>query len=407
MEVIELLDPRFVIGSRPPNDNFSHELFVYLTQKYAPQNMRAYQVWTHDFISSSFNDVNNQCFFDDIDELPANIVLNIRDNFSYLGEYDFQYRKKTDGAEDIEMLCKRYPEINFVLCTSLEKLDRELGRISNLQIVPLGGDITNQFTEYPYLVEPVLTDKNFSSEKTFIALNRQARFHRIFAVSVLHDYELNNTGVITLMDQENLRCTNNELLDWQFSRHHVEVRDRFNRGFPIVRKIYLEDIAVDLEKHCEHPDYQIYKPDRPNDNVSNFNNVLRDMYKNSFVEIVSETTYAEPSFLITEKTLNSIYACNIPIFIGGVGIVEHLRNIGFDMFDDIVDHSYDNIGDPILRIHHAIKDNLRLLSDTSYVKETWIKCQDRLAANVELAKVNFYKYYIQRADECFSKLSWN
>lgn len=53
---------------------------------------------------------------------------------------------------------------------------------------------------------------------------------------------------------------------------------------------------------------------------------------------------------VTEKTIKAIAMQQIPIFNTVKHHVRHLRSIGLDLFDDIVDHGYDNIDDPIERI---------------------------------------------------------
>ena len=53
---------------------------------------------------------------------------------------------------------------------------------------------------------------------------------------------------------------------------------------------------------------------------------------------------------VTEKTIKSIAMRQIPIFNTVQHHVRHLRSIGLDLFDDIVDHSYDEIDDPMQRI---------------------------------------------------------
>jgi hypothetical protein len=63
---------------------------------------------------------------------------------------------------------------------------------------------------------------------------------------------------------------------------------------------------------------------------------------------------------VTEKTFHALIAEQIPIIIGYKGIVEHCRQMGFDMFDDLVDHSYDTIPGPE-RIHAAIELNRDLI----------------------------------------------
>jgi hypothetical protein len=91
--------------------------------------------------------------------------------------------------------------------------------------------------------------------------------------------------------------------------------------------------------------------------------------------------------MITEKTLHSIFGCSFPIWISSAGTVAYLEQLGIDVFRDIIDHSYDNILDPIDRLVTAIDSNRRILSDLTYARQLWIKSKDRFLANV-----NFMKY---------------
>jgi hypothetical protein len=58
---------------------------------------------------------------------------------------------------------------------------------------------------------------------------------------------------------------------------------------------------------------------------------------------VTETQYTEATGIVTEKTLLAMAAEQIPIVIGHQGIVDQCRRMGFDMFDDLVDNSYDTM----------------------------------------------------------------
>ena len=46
---------------------------------------------------------------------------------------------------------------------------------------------------------------------------------------------------------------------------------------------------------------------------------------------------------ITEKSMKPFFNLQFPLIFGPVGIVEQLRNYGFDMFDDIINHDYDEL----------------------------------------------------------------
>jgi hypothetical protein len=67
------------------------------------------------------------------------------------------------------------------------------------------------------------------------------------------------------------------------------------------------------------------------------------VYSSAAVNVVTETQYFDITGIVTEKTLMAFAAEQVPIVIGHPGIVQHCRRMGFDMFDDVVDTSYDNI----------------------------------------------------------------
>jgi hypothetical protein len=92
--------------------------------------------------------------------------------------------------------------------------------------------------------------------------------------------------------------------------------------------------------------------------------------------------------MLTEKYLNSVYGCNFPILLVSVGSIRLLRDIGFDMFDDIVDHGYD-LAPNDCRVEMALESNRPVISshyDTS-------RLLPRLRANKELALVTLPDWY--------------
>lgn len=96
------------------------------------------------------------------------------------------------------------------------------------------------------------------------------------------------------------------------------------------------------------------------DNADNFIKLL-DIYRGATVNIVNETLYDESHGIISEKTLSAFVALQLPIIIGYKGIVNDIRNYGFDVFDDVIDHSYDMMDNDI-RWEKAIELNQHLLT---------------------------------------------
>lgn len=81
------------------------------------------------------------------------------------------------------------------------------------------------------------------------------------------------------------------------------------------------------------------------------NDLNPDIYGRTLINLVSETFYTEndnnrvSEMFITEKTYKSFTCYQMPVIIGPKGVVKRLREYGFDMFDDIIDHSYDDLDD--------------------------------------------------------------
>jgi hypothetical protein len=94
-------------------------------------------------------------------------------------------------------------------------------------------------------------------------------------------------------------------------------------------------------------------------NVDNFIN-LDYVYSVSAVNIVTETEYNTTPGIISEKTLFAMAAEQIPIVIGHQGIVKHCKELGFDMFTDLVDTSYDTMHNDV-RAEQALLLNQTLI----------------------------------------------
>jgi hypothetical protein len=323
------------------------------------------------------------------------IFLGIKDQLSGWKDFNWWHDQQQDGTCSIQGFARRHSESDIILFTSVENLELELDE-PNLHIIPWGGDWVNQKTEYSQLA-PVL-DKNFASSRTYISLNRNVRSHRLVTLSYLFGKNYDRTGVITYLKNHHMPDSFLDTVSWEFSPEHDQLRTTMLDGFECIKSN--QSLATDS--------YDVYRQygTASIDNAGNFENRLRMMYRDSFVEIVSESVFTAPSFILTEKTANSFFGCNFPIILGGCGIVAHLRELGLDMYDDVVDHSYDTIANPFDRIVSAIESNRRLLLDTDYAKQSWTLCQSRFERNVSVMR-NIYSWYEQRAKTKFVQILGN
>jgi hypothetical protein len=117
-----------------------------------------------------------------------------------------------------------------------------------------------------------------------------------------------------------------------------------------------------------------------------WNNGLDEIISTSAVSLISESIGFQRACAFTEKTLFPVMGLTFPIWVGGVKQAEHWKTLGFDIFEDVIDHSYQYHETLIERCYYAFANNLRILQDLEYAKEMINKCMPRLIANYDLLR---------------------
>ena len=120
------------------------------------------------------------------------------------------------------------------------------------------------------------------------------------------------------------------------------------------------------------------------DNVADYNQFLKEhVFDKSAVSLITETI--EPNWqnnmTFTEKTLWPMLSLNFPIWLGGYQQAKIWHAAGFDTFDDVIDHGYQWNLEPMERIYQALDENMRVLTDLSFVSDLRHKLKDRLYKN--------------------------
>lgn len=127
-------------------------------------------------------------------------------------------------------------------------------------------------------------------------------------------------------------------------------------------------------------------------------NIGDNIFK-SLVNVVNETNdFEEGTLMLTEKTFKPFSWYQIPIFNSTKGHVDLVRSLGFDLFDDIIDHSYDtapNIHIQQLKILTIVSKFLKEHDTSEKVNNLRKQIFHRLQANHEM----LYKLYKQRSYE--------
>ena len=329
-------------------------------------------------------------------DLNEKLLFLVLEDSPHYGDFPQEYDYWTKGQEptifqDIRNLALRYPEKTIVFMLQGNHYHDGYFNLPNVRV---GKWYTFPEDDLYAKLSPI-NDKDQQSKKIGISLNRQMRSHRLALCSLLYGLDLDNFCHISAghLYKQLDKLPSTDFLDhnpWQYHDHNDHVKQIMCQGFAKMtanpdnlqfgdingKDIYLTEAGSDTVLDF--------------DNIGNFENNLRPLYRRSFVELVPNRLFCEPSINIDEKFIHTIYARNFPIMISSRGTVDLYRSFGFDMFDDIIDHSYDIIDNPIDRLYAAVYRNRHLFIEPARTIQLWNKHHNRFDNNLKFTKQKFY-----------------
>lgn len=207
--------------------------------------------------------------------------------------------------------------------------------------------------QYPsYLMLENKLEINYNKEWLFLCHNKKPKTHRF--------------DVLTLLKYENL--LENGIVDYSITYGEIN-REK------IIKEIK-DKTFIDIKNANEKliKDYNEIRTIRKNsyyeENKYTFGNngdtridIIGSMeqYEKSYFNIITESHYEELDIHITEKTFKPFYLYQYPIFVASYNHVKTLKEYyDFYLFDDLIDHSYDNEIDSGKRIYKIVEEIKRL-----------------------------------------------
>lgn len=200
----------------------------------------------------------------------------------------------------------------------------------------------------------VLMGLNWSDrprEKLYTCLNNQNREHRSILINELLQSDIIDDGYISNIN----------------GRGDVDL-DFFEKTY-VTKKVNDKKLIID------------------NDNLLSNRFSVHPWGKTSYIDVVGETSHNLMRFM-TEKSVKPFYNLQLPIILGYSGIIQSLRDLGFDLFDDIVDHTYDTVTDDVSIYDDGHK--IHLIYNSIAEKKSKL-IVDELK---RLSKLDFHKIYL-------------
>ena len=318
-----------------------------------------------------------------------NIILHTVDY--WLDDNDLllpKSQRKPTAIQKLRDQVQNFPDKNFYILVCSPFLDQQNFFLDNPNVKIIYWADTYALSTGSYMrnTAPV-PHKKFATDYHWIYLSLKPRICRLLAAVYLLGLDVKGTGLIYAPKSglashdswqgvlDYLDYNQCDFLSDINHDHKVTLPDGFKHFKQGQHYIDNSDFLVP-RKRLKH-----WTMEQPC-SFANFRTFLQNFYLHTAVEIIGETVVISPG-QITEKWCNSVYGFNFPIILGYHGSVQHLRNQGFDLFDDVIDHSYDTMPDPITRIFSAIDLNKSILENRELAISQWVACKDRFAANVE------------------------
>lgn len=132
------------------------------------------------------------------------------------------------------------------------------------------------------------------------------------------------------------------------------------------------------------------------------NTLFQSCLFNIVAETSSQTEKNWHTVFLTEKTWKAIMQRQIPIWHGVAGLVQQMRMLGFDVFDDIVDHTYDTVVDETERFH-AVYNIIQKL-DQTYSLTQCQQLRQQLLTRLEDNYLKLLEYFRTNRREVFNAI---
>lgn len=270
-------------------------------------------------------------------------------------------------------------------------------RLKNVTVHTCDYEVDKWYTHYKNL-NLVCDDMFLKSQKKIIGLDETFRnqFNQKF-VCLNWRYTKHRHLVATFLSSDTTHLSwyhNIELADLFFdleSWHHSHSNHYNKLKANNINKLKIVDISANEASNTMWPNANDYTPGETPALRNRVANSLSAVYINSFVDVINETRFAQPTANFSEKVFQAIQYQKPFIVVAPPKTLEYIRSLGFKTFNDFWDESYDleiDHGERLSKIFDVL-DNINN-SSLEELRNMYDKMQSIVTHNL-----NRYKEFIQ------------
>ena len=203
----------------------------------------------------------------------------------------------------------------------------------------------------------------------FLCKNKQRKQHRWFTICLLEKYGLlDKTNYSFLMEPHDME-------------HHNFRKENFTDFKKIEDKLKKEIVFPKYTKYEETFNFEKLL----NSNYNFAGELTFEDYKNSYINITTESVYFDEMVHVTEKSFKPFFLFQLPLFVASKGHVDALRKkLNLDLFDDFINHDYDKEENHTIRLKMIIEECYRLSKLEKEIIEFLNSNKNRFENNIKL-----------------------
>ena len=216
--------------------------------------------------------------------------------------------------------------------------------------------------------------------RKYCCLNRVARPHRIKLIEELHNQNIANQGLLSC------GVSNPE---YNFDAY---ADPKWLHLFPI--SFDGLGLVNDVAAFSASPDVM---------------NCLVQLVSESSIEKTGTHKHCWERAMLTEKTVKAFTFKQLPVWFAPQYFVKYLRDLGFDVFDDIIDHyGYDRVVDPYQRLSLVVAEVKKLVDrPIEELKQLMESLDERLESNRNKVSMVYNSIQLEAELELKNWLGYN
>jgi hypothetical protein len=221
-------------------------------------------------------------------------------------------------------------------------------------------------------VKPTIDDIILDKQFIFLCQNRRPKSHRLLLLTYLDCIGFLDSGLV------DWSLTYGKYNDYELEMHV------FDNEINTLR----DELIKSYQKITSKPKLCYFEGEESwfenVDGYSQCDHISIKTFQESYINIITESHYDITDVHITEKTFKPFYYFQLPIFFASYHHIKKLKEeYDLFLFDDLINHSYDNEPDDSKRFLMVVDEIKRLSTIVDVVKNYYKNNIDKLIKNHE------------------------